>query len=134
MPSCGVTRLRPTRAQATGAWTTAVVLWAFARSVVVGRVFGPHGTSGVTYFVVDVASSVPYGVTSARAVYAYLDRSPAFGRWLAGATVTYFIPDLYIVATARQLPSAIWAGFAVWLSVMTVLAVRTAITTSRPRD
>lgn len=134
MPSCGVTRSRPTRTQATGAWTAAVVAWAVARTVVVGRVFGPHGTSSLTYLAVDVASSVPYGITSARAVYAYLDHSPAFGWWLTGATATFFIPDLYIVATARQIPGAIWAGFALWLTAMTVLAVRTAITRSRPRD
>lgn len=127
VPSCGVGRTRVTRTQATGLWTLAVVAWAAARAVMVARVFGPHGTNGWTYFIVDIASSVPYGVTSARAVYAFVDRAPSLPRWCAAATITFFIPDLYIVATARHIPGAIWVGFVTWLAIMTATAIRTTM-------
>lgn len=131
MVTWGVAAPRISRTQATYVWTALVVLWAAVRSVVVGRIFGPHGTNSVTYFIIDVTSSVPYGVTSARAVVAYLDKTPDFARWFALASVTFFLPDLYIVGTARHIPIEVWVGFAVWLALMTAVAIRSAVRSRR---
>ena len=88
--------------------------------------FGSHGTNGFGYLIVDLATTVPYAIYSARAAFAWIDHSPTFLRNLVISAVCFIAPDVYVVATARQVPPIIWFGFGAFVTLTAVLAIKFA--------
>ena len=76
------------------------------------------------YLIVDLAATVPYAIYSARAAFAWIDKSPTFLRNVVISAACFIAPDLYVVATARQVPLAIWFGFGAFVTLMAILAIK----------
>ena len=74
----------------------------------------------------DLATTVPYAFYSARAAFAWIDRSPTFLRNLFIAAACFMAPDLYVVLTARHVSTTIWLGFGLVVTAMAVLAIKFA--------
>lgn len=114
------------RRNVTRGWVALSLLWSITRAALIWRVFGSHGTNALGYLLVDLATTVPYAIYSARAAFAWIDRSPTFLRNLAISVACFLAPDIYVVATARHVPTAIWVGFGVFVSLMAILAIKFA--------
>jgi hypothetical protein len=114
------------RRNATFSWVILSLLWSITRAAIIWRVFGKHGTNGFGYLFVDLATTVPYAIYSARAAFAWIDRSPSFWRHLMIASLCFIAPDLFVVVTARNVPVLIWFGFAGFVSIMAILAIKFA--------
>jgi hypothetical protein len=99
------------------------IAWSIFRSLVIRRVFGSHGTSAVTYFAIDLGTTIPYAHYSAKAAFALLDRDSNFSKFAAIATVCFLAPDIYVVITARQVSNDVWIGFGAFVTCMAVLAI-----------
>jgi len=112
------------RRNATLSWGALSLLWSFTRAAIIWRVFGSHGTNGFGYLIVDLVATVPNVIYSARAVFAWIDRSPTFLRNLFIAAACFIGPDLYVVLTARHVPTTIWLGFGFVVTAMAVLATK----------
>ena len=112
------------RRKAIGAWIALSLLWTCTRAALIWQVFGSHGTNGLWYLIVDLAATVPYAIYSARAAFAWIDKSPTFLRNLGISAACLIAPDLYVVATARQVPLAIWFGFGAFVTLMAILAIK----------
>lgn len=112
------------RRRAIGAWIALSLLWSCMRAALIWWVFGSHGTNGLEYLIVDLAATVPYAIYSARAAFAWIDKSPTFLRNLVISAACFISPDLYVVATARQVPLAIWFGFGAFVTLMAILAIK----------
>lgn len=112
------------RRRAIGAWIALSLLWSCARAALIWWVFGSHGTNGLEYLIVDLAATVPYAIYSARAAFAWIDKSPTFLRNVVISAACFIAPDLYVVATARQVPLAIWFGFGAFVTLMAILAIK----------
>ena len=112
------------RRKAICAWIALSLLWSCTRAALIWQVFGSHGTNGLWYLIVDLAATVPYSIYSARAAFAWIDKSPTFLRNLGISAACFIAPDLYVVSTARQVPLAIWFGFGAFVTLMAILAIK----------
>jgi len=112
------------RRRAIGAWVALSLLWSCTRAALIWWVFGSHGTNGLEYLIVDLAATLPYAIYSARAAFAWIDKSPTFLRNVVISAACFIAPDLYVVATARQVPLAIWFVFGAFVTLMAILAIK----------
>jgi hypothetical protein len=113
-------------------WVALTVGYAIGRAIVVGRVFGKHGVNAWVYATIDIATSIPLGIGTARAVGAAIDhRWPLFRRWTIVAAAAFIAPDLYILVAARHVPAHVYAVLGVYLAITTTIALRSALTKIR---
>lgn len=114
------------RRHATRNWVALSLVWSCTRAALIWWVFGSHGTNWFEYLIVDLATTVPYAIYSARAAFAWIDRSPTFLKNAVISVVCFISPEVYVVATARQVPPAVWVGFGAFVTLMAILAIKLA--------
>ena len=121
------------RQNLTFGWIAISVAWSAIRSFVVGEVFSPHGTDADVYFIIDLFTTIPYAIFSAKAVFAAIDKNSKFLIYAVIAGVAFITPDVYIFATAKQVSTAVWVEFTLYLVVMAGLAI-SQNKKSKPKD
>lgn len=105
-------------------WLLLVLAWASFRAIAINKFFGDHKVNPWGYLAVDLASSVPYALYSARSVVNFLDKSWVDLRRNAIATAIFFyIPDLYVFIFARKVPTSLYIGFTISILIFSSLAV-----------
>ena len=105
-------------------WLVLVISWAIIRAIVIRDVFGSYGINGWSYFLVDLSSGIPYAIFSGRAVINFLDKDFSSFRKNGLLTLLFFyIPDLYILIFAKQVPFSLLVGFLISVAIFTALAV-----------
>jgi hypothetical protein len=105
-------------------WVALVIAWAIIRSIVIRDVFGNYGVNGWSYFAVDLCSGIPYAIYSGRAVINFLDRDWPFIRKNGLlALIFFYIPDLYVLIFAKQVPLSLLIGFVISIAVFTTFAI-----------
>lgn len=105
-------------------WVALTVGYAIGRAIVVARIFGKHGVNAWVYGTIDVITSFPLGVATARAVGAAIDHCwTAFRRWTLVAGFAFIAPDLYILGFARHVPIHVYIALGIYLSITTGLAL-----------
>ncbi len=107
-------------------WIALVILWAIGRAVFVKELFGSHGVNGVVYLTVDLISSIPYAIYSARLVITFINHD--FKSTYRNIFVTaffFYIPDLYILIAAHRVPSGLYAILFVTITLFSAFAVGT---------
>ncbi len=106
-------------------WFLAVMTWSLVRITAVGAWLQDYGVNPWHYAAVDLGSSAPYSLASARLLGALVDgRNRAAVPWGALTLVTFLAPDIYIFAAGRALP---WPTYVVVGSIVVIggtLAVR----------
>lgn len=109
-------------------WFALVMLWSLCRIAAVWHWLDGYGVNPVIYAVVDLGSSLPYAVSSARTIGALVDgrHGRALG-WGVIAAVCFSIPDVYIVAAGHEMP---WGVYAV-VGLVAVIAGAWAVRTGR---
>lgn len=116
-----LTFLRDKRALRT--WLVVVLAWASFRAFAINKFFGHHSVNVWGYLVVDLASSVPYAVYSARAVVNFLDKSwITLRRNTFLAALFFYIPDVYVFIFARTVPTSLYVGFGITIIIFSVVA------------
>jgi len=106
-----------------GVWLVLVLAWAIFRAFAINKFFGEHNVNSWGYLTVDLASSVPYAIYSARAVVNYLDKDWQMFRKSIGLTAGFFyIPDLYVLVFARSVSPSLYLGFAISVMVFSLAA------------
>lgn len=106
------------------AWLLLVLAWASFRAVAINKFFGDHNVNAWGYLIVDLASSIPYALYSARAVVNFLDRDwIAFRRSVILASIFFYIPDIYVFIFARTVPTSLYVGFGVSIIIFSTLAL-----------
>ena len=105
-------------------WIALVIAWAIIRAVVIKDVFGGYGINGWSYFAVDLCSGIPYAIYSGKAVINFLDKD-----WVAIrkngflSLIFFYIPDIYVLIFARQVPTSLLIGFLISIAVFTIFAI-----------
>ena len=117
------------------AWIAVVVLYGIGRSLVVWKMLAKYGVNPLIYFVIDVGSSWPYGLATARLVQSAVrhDGEKAI-KWGVLAAATFVTPDIYLVATLHRAPKYVYGVIAVIaasLGVLAVLGVRRQLLSNR---
>jgi len=110
------------------AWLLLVLAWASFRAIAINKFFGAHNVNAWGYLTVDLASSIPYAIYSARAVVNFLDRDwIAFRRNVILTAIFFYIPDIYVFIFARAVPPSLYLGFAIsiiFFSAMALLSLK----------
>ena len=104
-------------------WLVAVLAWACFRAVAINRFFGDHKVNAWGYLIVDLSSSIPYAIYSAKAVITFLDKSwELFRKHVFLTAISFYIPDIYVIIFARTVPTALYIGFGISIIFFTALA------------
>lgn len=103
----------------------AVVAYGLGRTIVVWQALGGYGVNPWVYGAIDLVSSVPYGLGTARVVTGVLDRDWArVRRWGTIAALAFVAPDVYIVFAGESMPWPVYVVLGAWCSVAAVFAFR----------
>ena len=103
-------------------WLALVVLWCLVRAFLVNIFFSPHGVNPFWYFAVDVLSSIPYGIFSARLVFAYIDKDSRHVFTNGFITlISFYLPDIYVFIFANEIPRILLYSFIAWIALFTLL-------------
>jgi hypothetical protein len=91
------------------AWIVGVVLYGAVRAMIVWKTLSGYGVNPWIYLVLDVTSSIPYAIYSAKLVEGLIDRK--FERFYQNfiiTALTFIAPDIYILISARSAPRHIY--------------------------
>lgn len=107
-------------------WMALVILWAIGRAIFVKELFGSHGVNGLIYLAVDLISSIPYAIYSARLVINFIkhDYKSTYKNILLTA-LFFYIPDLYILISARRVPAGLYAILFTTITLFSAFAIGT---------
>ena len=109
-------------------WVIVVIAYGAGRAIVVWKALGQYGVNPWIYLALDVTSSWPYAVATARLVTSVIDREFSRAKsWGLLAAVTFLIPDLYILAVARDVPTQVYAIIIAIISLLALLAILSLI-------
>lgn len=110
-------------------WLVAVIAWAVARILAVQVWLTEYGVNVWVFAVVEIVSSVPYGIGTARCVVSLVDRRvvPAV-TWGVIAAVSYLAPDVYMLSAGEDLPPL---SVAIIISVVAVLGATSLVAAIR---
>ena len=87
------------------AWLVAVMLWCVIRIGVVSVWLSQYGVNTSVFAVIEIVSSVIYGVASARTVLALVGKRRRNALlWGLASEVAYLVPDVYVFSAGRSLP------------------------------
>ena len=105
------------------AWLLAVLAWACFRAFAVNRFFGDHKVNAWGYLTVDLVSSVPYAIYSAKAVVNFMDKSwEALRKNVVLTAIYFYIPDIYVFIFARTVPTSLYVGFGISIIFFSTVA------------
>ena len=106
-------------------WVVAALAYGLGRAIVVWKTLGDYGVNPWIYGVLDVISTVPYAIGTARVVTGVIDRDWARVRlWGTIAAVAFLVPDLYIVIVGESMPLVVYVVLGVWFIGAVYFAVR----------
>ena len=107
-------------------WMGLVIFWAIGRAIFVKELFGSHGVNGLIYLVVDLLSSIPYAIYSARLVVSFISRDFKDSYKNIFYTAFFFyIPDLYILIFARKVQAGLYSILFLSITVFSLIAIGT---------
>jgi uncharacterized membrane protein YhaH (DUF805 family) len=87
------------------AWLVAVMLWCAIRIGVVSVWLSQYGVNTSVFAVIEIVSSVIYGVASARTVLALVGKRRRNALlWGLASVVAYLVPDVYVFSAGQSLP------------------------------
>ncbi len=109
-------------------WVAATVGYGMVRALLVGATLAQYGVNPWGYLVLDLATSIPLGISTARVVCALVDRDMRLARrWAIVAVITDFAPDIFIVIVGRHMPPIVYAVLAVVAVTSVAFGVRSIL-------
>ncbi len=106
-------------------WVVLTVGYAVLRAVVVARTLHKYGVNPWVYGGIDVATSFPLGLATARCVGAAVDHDwTLFRRWAFVAALAFFAPDVSILVMGRGMPIHVYVVLGTIVTVTTGFALR----------
>jgi hypothetical protein len=106
-------------------WVVGVLAYGLARTFVVWGALAGYGVNPWVYGLIDLVSSVPYAIGTARVVTGTIDRDWARVRkWGLIAAVAFIAPDLYILTAGHAMPAIVYVVLGTWVAAAALLAGR----------
>ena len=94
------------------AWITAVLAYSVARTLIIWKIFQKYGVNQYLYLIIDIFCAYWYAIFSTKLV---IETSKTHYKnllkYLSLALIFNFIPDLYVLATAKEVPSFIFKSY-----------------------
>lgn len=110
-------------------WIAIVLLWDILKTLIVDETFAKYGVNPYIYFVIVICIAVPYAYSTAKMLFAILANHwrNAF-KFGVVAVVLHFVPDIYILVTAKHVPRSLFDSFIVMVVIFTIFAVHSIVT------
>lgn len=107
------------------AWMGVVLGYAVIRATLIWKIFAKYGVNPYIYLAVDLVSAYFYAIYSAKLVEEFLRRNyrPTL-KYLLLSLLTNFLPDIYVLLTAKEVPEFIFKTF---IQIILLLGVITAL-------
>lgn len=100
-------------------------VWSVVRCAAVATWLSNYGVDPLWYLVVDLSSSLPYGLCSAQVIGALFDgRHRAAVAWAVPTVAAFLAPDVYIFTAGQALPWLTYVVVGGFAGVAAVVAVR----------
>lgn len=110
-------------------WIAIVLLWDIGKTLLVDKTFAKYGVNPYIYFFIVIGIAIPYAKSTAKMLFAILANhwrhALTFG---VIAAILHFIPDVYILTTAKQVPRSLFDSFIIAIIIFTVFAVHGIVT------
>jgi len=112
-------------------WVALVMLWAALRILAVDVWLVGYGVNIWWFAVIELTSSVIYGLSSARLVRALTIRHRKdSAKWGALTLIGYVLPDTYMLSAGRAMPIATYAIvilFSIFFAIIALVRTRSSV-------
>lgn len=109
-------------------WIVVSVAYGGVRIFVADRTVKRYGVNIWAFAFVELSTSWLYGLSTARVVSSYVDRTPRKAlRWGAVAAATFLAPEAFIVVTARHVPRIVYVVVVALVTVLGTVAVTSLV-------
>ena len=106
-------------------WIGIVIAWDVLKTFAVDKTFSKYGVNAYIYFAIVISIAIPYAITTAKMFFAIIINHWRKASIYGGiALVLHFVPDIYILATAKSVPKTIYDSFIFIIAVFTFFGVR----------
>lgn len=105
-------------------WAGSVVLYSVGATFVVWRTLAKYGVNPILFFIIDVTTSWPYGIATARIVVNVIKLEwKAVRKWTWVAVITFVTPQVYILVSARHAPRDVYLIVIMVISFLVLFAL-----------
>ena len=109
-------------------WRVVVILWSVVRTIIIWAALRGYGFNPWIYLCIDLACSAADSFTTPRMVMRFIDdRYRSAIKWGPLSLVAYVVPDIYIFAGTRTLPTKVIVVICLVIIAMLGLAVATVV-------
>lgn len=109
-------------------WAGLLVLYSVGAAYLVWRTLSPYGVNPIVFLVIDMVTSWPYGLATARIVVNVVKvRWSEVRKWSWVAAVTFIAPDVYVLASAHHAPRHIYLLLILVITALIALAVLSVV-------
>jgi hypothetical protein len=109
-------------------WIVIVLAWDILKTFLVDKTFAKYGVDPYIYFAIVISIAIPYAISTAKMFFAIVEnhwrRAFIFG---SIAMVLHFVPDVYILANAKEVPKTIYDSFIFIVAIFTYFGIREII-------
>ena len=105
-------------------WASTIVLYSFGAAILVWKTLHKYGVNPYLFFVIDVTTSWPYGLATARIVVNFFHKDwKAVKKWSWLAAITFVTPQVYILASARHVPKDVYLIIGAVIAILAAFAI-----------
>ena len=109
-------------------WAGLLVFYSTGAAFLVWKTLSKYGVNPIAFLIIDMVSSWPYGISTARIVVnAVKRRWHEVRKWAWVAAATFIAPDVYVLASARHAPRRVYLFLIVVISALIISAVLSVV-------
>jgi hypothetical protein len=109
-------------------WAGLLVLYSVGAAYLVWRTLGKYGVNAIIFLVIDVVTSWPYGLATARIVVNVVKHEwKAVRKWAWVAAITFIAPDIYVLASATRAPRDIYLLIIAVITFLVLFAILSVV-------
>jgi hypothetical protein len=109
-------------------WIAIVIAWDVIKTFAVDKTFAKYGVNPYVYFAIVISIAVPYAISTAKMFFAIVVNHWRNASIYGGiAMVLHFIPDIYILITAKSAPKTIYDSFIFIIAVFAFFGIREVV-------
>lgn len=116
-------------------WAGLLVLYSTGAAFLVWKTLSQYGVNPVAFLIIDMVTSWPYGISTARIVVNAVRRQwHEVRKWAWVAAATFIAPDVYVLASARHAPRRVYLFLIVVISALIISAVLSVLLQIRSKS
>ena len=116
-------------------WAGLLVLYSTGAAFLVWKTLSKYGVNPIAFLIIDMVTSWPYGISTARIVVNAVKRQwHEVRKWAWVAAATFIAPDVYVLASAHHAPRRVYLFLIVVISALIISAVLSVLLQIRSKS